>query len=255
MKIATHEILRISLVLALIALSPGALGQVPSACPSIPAEQIVQSLVARNAERATKLPAFKSTRSYRVDYGGFGGSRDAEMTVEMEFTPPATKSFRVIQKTGSNLLNDRVIKKLMDEEKLALEPENLNKTALDENNYSFILQGCEMTPRGAAAYVFQVEPKGKSKYLYRGKIWVDAQDYAVERIVAEPAKNPSFWVKQAHIEQQYKKVDDFWLPARNHSVSSVRLGGHADLIIVYENYEWLTVAPALRSSNGDSARQ
>ena len=253
MKIVLHVITRINLVLAVVAFAQPLFGQVTPACLPIPGEQIVQLLVAKNAERAANLPAFKSTRSYRVDYGGFGGSRDAEMIVEMEFTPPRTKNFTVVKKTGSNLLNDRVIKKLMDEEKLALEAENLKKTALDESNYEFVLQGCEVTSRGSA-YVFQVEPKGKSKYLYRGKIWVDAQDYAVERIEAEPAKNPSFWVKQAKIEQHYKKVDAFWLPARNHSVSTVRLGGHADLTIVYENYQWTPAEPALQSSNGKSSK-
>jgi hypothetical protein len=248
MKIVMHVNISTCVALAIVALTANATGQVPSACPLIPAEQIVQSLVAKNAERAEKLPAFKSTRSYRVDYGGFGGSRDAEMIVEMEFTPPRTKNFRIVQKTGSNLLNDRVIKKLMDEEKLALEPENLKKTALDESNYGFTLQGCEITPKGSA-YVFEVVPRGKSKYLYRGKIWIDVQDFAVKRIVAEPAKNPSFWVKQAKIEQQYKKVDQFWLPAKNHSVSSVRLGGHADLTIVYGDYAWTAVDPSLQTSN------
>jgi hypothetical protein len=97
--------------------------------------------------------------------------------------------------------------------------------------------------------VFEVVPRGKSKYLYRGKIWIDVQDFAVKRIVAEPAKNPSFWVKQAKIEQQYKKVDQFWLPAKNHSASSVRLGGHADLTIVYGDYVWTAVDPSLQTSN------
>jgi hypothetical protein len=110
------------------------------------------------------------------------------------------------------------------------------------------LQGCEATERGPA-YVLGVEPKEKSKYLYKGKIWVDARDFAVKKIEAEPAKNPSFWVKQTKIEQQYKEFDRFWLPVSNHSVSSVRLGGHANLTILYDKYQWTAAVPALRSSN------
>jgi hypothetical protein len=40
------------------------------------------------------------------------------------------------------------------------------------------------------------------------------------------------------------KVSDFWLPARNHSISSIRLGGHAELTIQYTNYQ-ITAADAV----------
>ena len=39
-------------------------------------------------------------------------------------------------------------------------------------------------------YVLNVIPRTDEKFLYRGKIWVDAKDFAVTRIEAEPAKEP-----------------------------------------------------------------
>jgi hypothetical protein len=33
------------------------------------------------------------------------------------------------------------------------------------------------------------------------------------------------------------KVSDFWLPAYNHSVTAIRLGGQAELTIDYNDYE------------------
>jgi hypothetical protein len=91
--------------------------------------------------------------------------------------------------------------------------------------------------------VLAVEPKTGSKFLYRGKIWVDVEDFAVTRIAAEPAKNPSFWIRSTQIEQSYGKVDQFWLPARNHSVSNIRLGGRADFTIEYKDYQWNGTSP------------
>jgi hypothetical protein len=55
--------------------------------------------------------------------------------------------------------------------------------------------------------------KAKSKYVYRGKVWVDATDFAVTRIDAEPAQNPSFWTKKSEIHHEYMKVQNFWLAA------------------------------------------
>ena len=85
-------------------------------------------------------------------------------------------------------------------------------------------------------YVLAVEPKSKSKFLFHGRVWVDADDFAVMRVEAEPAKSPSFWTKNSQIEQMYQKVSDFWLPQRNHSISSIRIGGRAELTIEYQSY-------------------
>lgn len=84
--------------------------------------------------------------------------------------------------------------------------------------------------------MLSVKPKTKNKYLFQGKIWVDAEQFAVVRIEGEPAKSPSFWIKDAKIETLYVNVNDFWLPAHHHSVTAVRLGGHADFSIEYKDY-------------------
>ena len=57
------------------------------------------------------------------------------------------------------------------------------------------------------------------------------------RIEAEPAKNPSFWIKKTEIHHAYLKVGEFWLPAENKTVSTLRLGGRATLTIKYQNYD------------------
>lgn len=56
------------------------------------------------------------------------------------------------------------------------------------------------------------ESKVPTKFLYRGRVWVNAKDFAVCRIEAEPAKNPSIWIKRTDIRHAYLKVGDFWLP-------------------------------------------
>ena len=89
---------------------------------------------------------------------------------------------------------------------------------------------------GRPLYVMQVEPLRENKFLYRGKIWIDARDFAVTRIEAEPAKNPSFWTIRSQIHHQYQKIGDFYLPALNQTVTDVRLGGKAVLTINYLDY-------------------
>jgi hypothetical protein len=197
--------------------------------------QVVDNLIRRDIERAQALSHSESTRVYHLSYRGFPGDRDAEMTVEATYDSPSTKRFQVISQTGSKLVINRVFKRLLESETEAAEPEMHARTLLNRDNYSFALTGFESSAPGSQ-YVLSVYPKTKSKYLYRGTVWVDGTDFAVTRIEAEPAQNPSFWTKKNDIRHEYMKVQDFWLPRRNESVSYIRLGGRATLTIEYKNY-------------------
>ena len=87
---------------------------------------------------------------------------------------------------------------------------------MNRDTYDFELVGYEPSRTGGH-YVLRVSPKSRSKYVYRGKVWVDGNDFAVTRIEGEPAQNPSFWTKKSEIHHEYKKVQGFWLPIRNES--------------------------------------
>lgn len=202
-------------------------------------EEVVNRLIQENIERAQALTAYRGTRVYRLEYRGFTGSRSAEMVVDVSYRSPRTKEFSIRSETGSRLLIERVLHKLLQTEKEALNEDNQAAIALNRDNYQFALQGYTSTPT-APCYILSVEPLTKNKLLYRGRIWVDAQDFAVVRIEAEPAKSPSFWTKENRIEQAYAKVGDFWLPILNRSSSTIRLGGHAELTIDYQDYRITT---------------
>jgi hypothetical protein len=161
------------------------------------------------------------------------------------------KEFTILSETGSKLLIEKVFKRLLQSEKEALTGENARRIALDRDHYKFAQIGYERTPTGAL-YVLSVEPRAKSKFLYRGRIWVDAQDFAVVSLQGEPAKNPSFWIKDTQIEQTYAKVSEFWFPVSNRSTTSTRLGGRASLTIEYKDYQ-TTAAPPAKDSNSTVA--
>ena len=198
-------------------------------------DQVVNNLVRKDEERARALRHYDSVRVYRLSYRGFPGDRDAEMTVEATYDSPSTKRFRIISQTGSKLIIDRVFRRLLESEKEAAEPEIHARTLLNRANYDIALIGYESTDKGSQ-YVLAVYPKARSKYVYRGRVWVDGTDFAVTRIDAEPAQNPSFWTKKSEVHHEYTKVQNFWLPRRNESVSYIRLGGRATLTIEYRDY-------------------
>lgn len=205
------------------------------------AAQIVDQMQHHNQARNEELKDYKSLRHYTVDYHGFSTSIAAAMDVEVAYDAASGKSFRVVSESGSKFLCDKVLKRAVDSEEEA--SRDKSSTALTAANYAFQLLGSENV-RGRPAYILDVKPIAASKFLYRGKIWVDAVDFAVAKIEAEPAKNPSVWISRTEINFTSAKTGDFWLPEQNRSETKVRIGGSAVLTIVYGPYQVSPVAIA-----------
>jgi hypothetical protein len=222
--------------------------------PLLTAEQVVNNLVQRNLQRAAALHAYQSTRTYRIEYHGFPGSHSAEMVVDVKYRAPFTKEFKIRSESGSKLLAEKVLRRLLQSEQEAQNDENQIHIALNNENYKLQLLGTEPSPSGLL-YILFAEPRVNNKYLFRGKVWVDAHDFAVVRMEGAPAKNPSFWIKDTKIEQIYAKVGDFWLPLSNRSTSAIRLGGTANLTIDYRDYKITNATPLNSLSEHTSGDQ
>jgi hypothetical protein len=199
-------------------------------------DEIVGRLGRQNAQRAAALHGFEGKRSYRLSYRGFPSGMKAEMEVVAHYQAPENKSFDVVSESGSKMLQSKVLRKLLESEEEAAHADNQRQTSLTPDNYSFTLLGSRPSAYGGC-YRLGVEPKRENKFLYRGEICVNASDFAVESIDAEPAKNPSFWIKKTRIEHRYQKVGQFWFPLSNQSVTNVRMGGTATLNIDYTGYK------------------
>jgi hypothetical protein len=206
--------------------------------PALPAPltaaQIVQHMDRQNQLRAARLLHHSSIRHYHVEYGGLAHLA-ASMEVEATYDIHSGKTFRILSESGSHALSEKVLKRAVDSEREA--SRDSKATALIPANYAFTLLG-EEPVEGRSAYILQVEPHAPSKFLYRGKIWVDAADFAVVKIEASPAKNPSFWITRTLIQETFVHTGGFWLPARNRSETHVRVGGKAVFTIDYGSYQF-----------------
>jgi hypothetical protein len=199
-------------------------------------DEVAARLMERNAERAQKLRQVDSTRQYSLNYTGFP-AMSARMEAKASYNAPGTKEFTVISESGSSILRKHVLHRLLEsEQEAASDAAKRDAVLLSTANYRFSLLGCEAGD-SRPLYVMQVEPLRQSKFLYRGTIWIDSQDFAVTRIEAEPAKNPSFWTVRSQIHHQYQKIGEFYLPALNQTITDVRVGGKAILTIQYLNYK------------------
>ncbi|HEV2272696.1 MAG TPA: hypothetical protein VGR96_00950 [Acidobacteriaceae bacterium] len=234
----------------LVCTFPAVSQQVPPA-PSQPlsVNQIVDRMQQHEANQSKELKHYDAVRHYQVRYKGFGTQIAAAMAVDLDFDRSSGKTFRIVSQSGSKLLCDKVLKRAVESEAEA--SKDKASTALTPANYRFEPLGTEQL-QGRPTYVLHVDPLKKSKFLYRGKVWVDAADFAVVKIEVEPAQNPSFWISSTRIDYTNSKTDGVWLPQENRSESKIRVGGTAVLTIDYGAYHVVLASPP-QVSNGTAS--
>lgn len=208
-------------------------------------QEIVQKLMAANLRRSEALRGYQGMRTYHLTYNGLFGHHEATIKVAVTYSAPDNKQFQVISRSGSSLLINRVLMKMLSSESEAQEEQNRKQLEVTSDNYNFSLDQVQHTSTGDF-YVLDVTPKTKNRYLYRGKIWVDAHDFAVARMEGEPQKSPSIWASHTELAYRWLRQDGFWLPAHTESASQVRMGGRINLTIDYSDYK---IAAGTRVAN------
>lgn len=206
----------------------------PPPITALTAPQIVARMQLHDSHQNQHLLQYRSLRVYHVEYHGYAAKISAEMTVAVTYNAVTGKSFHIVSHTGSALLCDEVLKRAVTSEEQA--SKERGATALTPDNYTFSELGTDSL-NGRPAYILAVVPVKPNKFQYRGKIWVDAADFAVVKIEAAPAKNPSFWISHTTIWATNEMTNGFWLPEKTRSKTWVRIGGTATLTIDYGTYE------------------
>ena len=129
----------------------------------------------------------------------------------MEFRAPDKKTFVLTSESGSGLIRHLALNPLIASEIETAAGKEHHDSAIAPENYTLALLG-EQQVGPYHCFVAQAIPKRREKYLFEGKVWIDAEDYAVVRIEGHPAKKLSFWIERADFVRQYQKIGDFWLP-------------------------------------------
>ena len=125
---------------------------------------------------------------------------------------------------------------MLESESQTSQPQVRERTSISPDNYKFQMIGNDSL-ESRPVYVIEVLPKRQDKYLFEGRIWVDAEDFAVVRAEGKPAKNPSFWTHSVNFVQVYHKSGIFWFPLSTESVTDARFFGKTAVSIRYFDYQ------------------
>jgi outer membrane lipoprotein-sorting protein len=220
--------------LALLAVCIPAVAQQATVSSPLSADEVMRRVVQMNEHRANALESYASIRSYHLECHCLSHKK-ADMVVRAEYEAPNKKVFTIVSESGSGTVRSRVFKKLLEAEQESMREENQQRSAITPENYTFQLTDYQKIG-GNEFYVLEAQPLTKNKFLFRGRIWVDAKDFAIAQVEGEPAVNPSWWTVKTDFTRSYQKIGNFWLPESNESETKVRIFGTAVLTIQYGEY-------------------
>ncbi len=220
-------------VILLLALGSTTIAHAQQA-PTPYADEVIAKLMDHNSQRDKLGGGYTGTRRYVLENQHL--NKRAELRVSVKCDPDGTKHFEVVSEQGWSSANKRVLRKMLESETETSRPQVRPSTSLTPENYRFQMLASEFL-EARPVYVIQVLPKREDKYLFEGRIWIDAEDFAVVRVEGQPAKNPSFWTNSVHFVQQYHKSGDFWFPFSTESVTEARIFGKTEVTISYFDYQ------------------
>jgi hypothetical protein len=218
-----------------------------SAPAGLTGDQVIEKMLERNRLRNEQLQRYSAVRTYEIR--NLEGKLAAQAVVRVDYRAPDKKTFNKTSEKGSGIVRHLVFDRLMQSESETSSGREHRNSAITTANYTFTLAG-EEEVGPYHCFVLEATPKSKEKYLFEGKIWVDAEDFAVVKIAGHPAKKPSFWINRADFVRQYQRIDGFWLPCRDETSVEVKMYGRRVFTIDHRQYV-INPANPLQAETGD----
>ena len=136
-------------------------------------------MIERSRLRNAHLQSYSSVRKYEIQNPD--GRISAQAVVRVDYRAPDKKTFHKVSEEGSWVVRRLVFDRLLrTEEDTSSGPER-HDSAISENNYEFTTIG-EENLGARRCFILEVKPKRTDKYLFEGKLWIDAQDFGIAKI-------------------------------------------------------------------------
>jgi hypothetical protein len=210
-------------------------------------DDVVAQMLQRNLLRNRQLQKYSAVRTYEIR--NLEGKLAAQAVVRVEYQAPDKKTFSKTSEKGSGIARHLVFDRLIQSESETSSGREHRDSAITTANYAFMLAGKEEVGP-YHCFVLEAIPKRKEKYLFAGKVWIDAADFAIVKIEGHPAKKPSFWINRADFVRRYQRIDGFWLPYRDETSVDVKMYGRRVFTVDHQQYV-INPANHLEAEKGD----
>jgi hypothetical protein len=196
--------------------------------------RVVESMMHAIAARFDRVENYTRLQHYSASDDRFG--LKAEMVARIHYDHSSGKTFEIVSRGGSPLIQSRVFDALLQEEMETSKLLAQEGSLLTSHNYSFRLIGRDANA-GRPCYLLELNPLRKDKHLIRGRAWINVEDFGVVHIEGSPADSLSFWIGKPVIIQDFERLSGFWFASTRHSVMDGLLIGRSELTVEYRDYQ------------------
>jgi hypothetical protein len=199
---------------------------------------IVRGVDASVKNRIDHLAAYTVTEHYALFRGKDETHPAAEMLVKTTYRKQTGKAYEIVSQSGSGFWRNEVLATLLDNEKRMSRPGNVETALVNSTNYEMKPDASQREQlNGRDCLVLDINPRRTSQFLFKGKLWVDAQNYAIVQLKGTASKTAFFLASAAEVTRQYDEMSGLPMATHAEAISAGTLLGQTVVKIDYTNYQ------------------
>lgn len=172
--------------------------------------------------------AYKARR--RLDASSAKLQESAWMEAITEFDPAAGFSYTIVAQGGSERIQRRVLKAVLEAERENTTGVEWRKVNLSRANYEFDFGG----HAGDGMLKMQLTPRRRDSRLVLGSALVTAPSGNLVRVEGRLSKSPSMWVRWVDVSRSYAPIAGAMMPVAIESTADVRIAGMSTFSMTYD---------------------
>lgn len=200
-----------------------------AAAPAAPASPSEYSAVERFLADIEKPPvAYQAHR--RLEASSEKLKESAWMEAVTEYDPAAGFKYSIVAQGGSERIQRRVLKAILEAERENSNNAEWRKTNLSRDNYEFNFGGYA----GDGMLKMQLTPRRRDSRLVLGSALLTANSGNLVRVEGRLSKSPSIWVRWVNVSRTYSPIAGAMMPVAIESTADVRIAGKSTFTMTYD---------------------
>lgn len=202
---------------------------------------LIQRIDAANRTRYAHVLAFTDVEHYAVFRGTDQTHPAAAITVKVTYRKGAGKSYQVLSRSGSGIIQKFGLQPLLDNEKEINDPAKVEQSWFTSANYDMqpSPQSKHMEDNRTCTAVV-IHPRRKAPNMIDGTLWIDPADGQICEADGIASQKPSIFAGATHMMRYYRIIDGYAMAAHARAESSSKLFGKTVVTIDYGDYHLQT---------------
>ena len=197
--------------------------------PAVPAASSEYVALERFLADVEKPPVAYQARR-RLEASSAKLNESAWMEAVTTFDPKGGFTYSIVAQGGSERIQRRVLKSVLEAEREQAVPNEWRKATLSRDNYEFNFSG--RTDDGMLK--LELLPRRRDTRLVTGSALLTAVSGDLVRVDGRLSKSPSFWVRWVKVSRTYSSVGGRMMPVGIESTADVKIAGMSTFTMEYD---------------------